>query len=362
VDPLPTVSPARVGIQPRILNQAHALLEHWAGTGEVPASALCVGRRGGVVEPRFFGVGPDALFSVASLTKPIVATAAVQAMERGLLTLDDPVAATVPEFSAQDKQDVRVRHLLTHTSGLPDQLPENIELRARHAPVWEFMHGACRQPLLFAPGTRVRYQSMGFSMLAEILQRRLERGLAEILHAEILEPLGMRSSWLGCPPEQQHRIPANLLEPGQEETDWTWNSAYWRGLGAPWGGLFTTPLDLARFSQMMLQEGTLGRARVLGGRAARAMTRNQLQAFPAMAEEDRRCRPWGLGWRLQGGHDPSYGDLLGPHAFGHHGATGCLWWIDPETDAFAIILTTRPGGEELAHLRRVSNIVAAALA
>jgi CubicO group peptidase (beta-lactamase class C family) len=360
---IPIVSPSRVGFVPDRLQRAVELLRGWSETGEVPASALCVGRRGAMVEPCVFGVAPGTPFLVASITKPILAAGVMALVERGRLGLDDRVAEYVPEFVGEGKGDVRIRHLLTHTSGLPDMLPENDQLRAAHAPLSAFVEGACRHPLLFPPGTRLRYQSMGFALLGEILARLAGAPAAEFLRRELFEPLGMADTALGAPADWLDRIAPSLLEEGREPCDWDWNSPYWRGLGAPWGGLVTTPADLARFARMMLDEGMLGRVRVLGTATVRAMAANQLEGFPSLPEEERRCRPWGLGWRLRWpGISANFGDLTGPRTYGHWGATGTLLWIDPDADAFCILLTNRPGGDEGRYLARASSCVAAALA
>jgi CubicO group peptidase (beta-lactamase class C family) len=92
------------------------------------------------------------------------------------------------------------------------------------------------------------------------------------------------------------------------------------------------------------------------------MTTNQLAGFPLLPEEERRCRPWGLGWRLRWpGESAHLGDLIGPNACGHWGATGCLFWIDPDADAFAILCTSRQQHPDGRYMARISNAVASAL-
>jgi CubicO group peptidase (beta-lactamase class C family) len=369
---LPAAKHEEIGIDPARFRQACGLLRRWADEDAVPAAALCVGRRGRMVAPRFFGrqcpergapsLRQDALFLVASLTKPVTVAAVMLLVERGELTLDDPATAFVPEFAAEGKGAVTIRHLMTHTSGLPDQLPDNAALRAAHRPLAAFVAGACASPLLFPPGTKVSYQSMGTALLGEVVRRVTGEALAEFLRREIFEPLGMVDTSLGWQPEKSDRIAAVRLLPGMEKTDWHWNTPYWLGFGAPWGGLITSPADYARFCQLMLNGGTLGGVRLFGPATVRAMATNQLAAMPQIPEEDRRCQPWGLGWRLHGpGHAPSFGDLLGPRTYGHWGATGTLSWMDPDAEAFCVLLTTRSLDEEGNYLARASNAVAAAL-
>jgi CubicO group peptidase (beta-lactamase class C family) len=367
---LPLVEPERIGLDPSRLQRAYELLVRWTDSGELPAAALCVGRRAGVVAPRVFGrrspagrepAQPDALFLLASITKPVTATAVMLLVERGRLTLDDRVADLVPAFAQNGKADVRLRHLLTHTSGLPDMTPSNDRLRAEHRPLEAFIEEVCGLPLLFPPGTQVRYQSMGFAMLAEVVHQASGTELREFLRRELFEPLGMTDTSLGWREQTRERITVVRVSPEQQQTDWNWNSPYWLGFGAPWGGLISTPADLARLCRTLLGLGTLDGKRVLGPATVRAMTSNQLATMSLVPEVERRCRPWGLGWRLAWpGQSENFGDLVGSKAFGHWGATGTLCWVDPVSDLFCILLTTQPQGDHGHYLARISNIVASA--
>lgn len=353
------------------LDAAFNLLDAWTAKGLVPAATLCVGRRGRVVEPRFFGrLHPDAmsplpansLFLIASITKPVVVGAVMLLVERGQLTLEDRVSRFVPRFAANGKENIHVRHLMTHTSGLPDMLPNNDALRAKHQPLSAFIDDVCRLKPEFPAGTRVQYQSMGIAMLAEIVHQITGATIAEFLRREVFQPLGMNDTSLGWNPATKGRIAAVKISPEQAKTDWNWNTPYWLGFGAPWGGLITSPADFAKYCLMMLGEGALGKTRIFSPATVRAMTSNQLAAMPAVPEEERRCRPWGLGWRLNWpAHSANFGDLLGPKTYGHWGATGTLCWLDPDSQAFCIIFTTQPQEPEGRFLARLSNAVAAAL-
>jgi CubicO group peptidase (beta-lactamase class C family) len=305
---------------------------------------------------------PDALFLVASITKPIIVTAAMILLERGELLLSDAVAAFVPEFAKHDKEAVEIRHLMTHTSGLPDMLPNNEQLRREHKPLSAFVEAVCEADLLFPPGTQVSYQSMGTLMLAEVIQRITGMSIQEFVRREIFIPLGMVSTSLGALPALKDKIVPVRQSPELLTEDWTWNSSYWLSLGAPWGGMITSLADLACFCQMMLNRGELFGTRILSQSSIRAMTMNQLAFLPGVPEAERRCRPWGLGWRLNwGGMSNNFGDLLGPRTYGHWGSTGTVCWIDPDAEAFLILFTTLPQDPDGAYLARISNMIAAAL-
>jgi CubicO group peptidase (beta-lactamase class C family) len=276
--------------------------------------------------------------------------------------LQDPVARYVPRFAANGKEAVHVRHLLTHASGLPDMLPNNDKLRSAHQPFSAFIDEICKLKLDFASGTGVQYQSMGIAMLAEIVHQVSGVTAAEFLRREVFVPLGMNDTSLGWRPETKGRIAAVRISAEQAKTDWNWNTPYWLGFGAPWGGLITSPGDLAKYCLMMLGEGAWGKVRIFSPTTVRAMTMNQLAAMPKVPEEERRCRPWGLGWRLNWpAHSANFGDLLGPRAYGHWGATGTLCWLDPDAQAFCIIFTTQPQEPEGRFLARLSNVIAAAV-
>lgn len=358
-----------------------ALARSWCDEARVPALALIAGNSTETLGPEFFGRqcaeapgGPplrdDAMFLIASITKPVVATGVMLLIERGQLSLGDRVTEFIPEFGKHGKYGVEIRHLLTHTSGLPDMLPNNRELRAAHAPLSTFVAETCNTPLSFPPGRAVQYQSMGYAILGEIIQRISGHSCAEFLNRELFRPLGMHDTALGAPeswfagesPNVQRIAEVRLPPEQQDAADWNWNSRYWRTLGAPWGGLLTTPADLAKFCRMMLHGGRAPAGQLLSSAGIAAATRNQLAAMRDVPESEIRCRPWGLGWRLNWpAHSANFGDLLGPRTYGHWGATGTVLWIDPDQDLFAVILTTQPQEPDGPHLARLSNAIAAAL-
>ncbi len=365
-------NPEALNLDPAALRRADELVQRWVTEDRIPAAGWIVGRRGRTIDQRLIGrqrpakdapaLAKDALFLIASITKPVTVAAVMMLVERGRLALDDRVADIVPAFAAHDKRDVQVRHLMTHTSGLPDMLPDNEKLRRTHSQLPAFIQETCRLKLLFPPGTRVSYQSMGTAMLAEIVHQIAGMTLADFLAKEVFGPLEMNDTSLGCPANRRERVAHVRVPKELEKADWNWNSAYWLGFGAPWGGLVTTPSDFARYCQMMLNGGVLGKVRILSPASVRAMTSNQLAAMPRVPEEDRRCKPWGLGWRLNWpAHSANFGDLLGPRTYGHWGSTGTLCWIDPDTESYFILFTTQPQEPDGRFLARLSNTIAAGL-
>lgn len=310
------------------------------------------------------------IYLVASITKPIIALGALLLIEQGELSLGDRVVDFLPEFGKQGKYGVEIRHLLTHTSGLPDMLPENSALRSRHAPLEEFVRGTCEQPLAFPAGKGVQYQSMGFAILAAILEQISGQTCSGFLDEHVFRPLEMRDTALGAPDdwwEPGRRIEERLVEvrltPEQTAaTTWNWNSRYWRQLGAPWGGLLTTAEDLAKLARCLLNRGrSPAGTYVFSPATVQAATSNQLERQRDVPEVERRCRPWGLGWRLHWpAHSANFGDLLGPRSYGHWGATGTVMWIDPDRANYGIVLSSQPQEPGGYFLARMSNAIAAA--
>ncbi|MFO0974922.1 MAG: serine hydrolase domain-containing protein [Planctomycetaceae bacterium] len=305
-------------------------------------------------------------YLIASLTKSVVATMFVQLASEGYFYLNEPVRNFLPGFHRGSHRTITLRHLLTHSSGLPDMLPNNHELRASHAGLGEFVAGTAAQEPGFVPGTATSYCSMGFALLAAIMEQRLNQSCAEILRSRLFEPLGMRESWLGLPDETFAElmptvVPCELPEWQANAPDWNWNSAYWRKLGAPWGGMISTGKDLGRLLQCLLNNGQNEKGQsVVSPAVAIACTRNQTIRMSNLPETDRKRRPWGFGWRLNWpDHSGCFSDFLPSSAFGHWGATGTLMWVDRTSSRWCVILTNQPFEKSQTAIQRTSNIVAA---
>lgn len=371
---LPLAKPEEIDLDSQRLQRAYDLLEKWTAEGSIPGGAIAVGRRGKLVEPRYFGrQGPEAdappirrdgMFLLASITKPIVYLGAMILVERGLLSLSRRVTDYLPDFAAHHKEATLVQHLFTHTSGLPDMLKDNIELRRAHAPLEKFISAAIRETVpLFPPGTSYSYQSMGTLVVAELVQKLSGMTIHDFLRKEIFEPLGLASTSLGSrglPAATQERL-VRVQTQANQEPSFDWNSKYWRELGSPWGGMFSTPEDFAVLCELMLSGGRYGDVRLVTPMIVELMTNNRLDDHPDLPESIRRSRPWGLGWSLNHQqHDDVLCDVLGPYIFGHLGSTGTLFWVDPLHEGFCIIFTSGERARGPWRLVAMSNAVAAA--
>ncbi|HYI95436.1 MAG TPA: serine hydrolase domain-containing protein [Bryobacteraceae bacterium] len=358
-------SPTSVGMSGPRLEAAASILESEVKDRSLGAASILVARQGKIILQRSFGrlsskegsatVAPDSVFLLASITKPVTACALMLLVERGKVSLSDPVSRYLPEFTGDDRARIRVRDLLAHTSGLPDMLPENTELRRANVPLKEFVLRAYKTPLLYPPGTSFRYQSMGTLLAGEIVERVSGMRLRDFEKKEIFEPLGMNHSSLGL---GSHEIPGTVeawTSPNADQKDtarFGSNSAYWRDMGHPWGGMHSTTRDLAVLLQMFLNGGVYDGKRIFSRATVKAMTTDQNSHLQA---------PWGLGWAL--GRSivwNFFGDLSSVSTFGHAGATGTVAWADPETQLICVILTDRLL-EEGRLLRLISNAVVASI-
>lgn len=328
------------------LDEADKLLREKTGSGEVQGAALLV-RQGKQHFVRGYGrATANTPFLIASITKPMTVSGVMLVRDRGGLSIDDPVKKYIPEFSGGDRDKVLIRHLLTHTSGLPDMLPENEELRKRHAPLSEFVAGTCKTPLLFTPGTKVSYQSMGILLASEIVQRVTKTQFPEFLKKEIFSKTGMPSTSLGL---GGRKLGETAQSQVPEKSNWDWNSEYWRNLGAPWGGAISTVRDIADFLEVFSPSVKHPLPLPWKPGTTAEMLKVQTNGLGD---------PWGLGWSRDPG---KFGKGCSATAFGHSGSTGTLAWHDPEAQLTFVLLTTLPADRSSKTvLRPVSDIASEA--
>jgi CubicO group peptidase (beta-lactamase class C family) len=332
---LANVSPLFAALRGERWDEAAELLQRATATKQVDAAVLHIVQRDASFT-RHFGKAPsaDAMFLLGSISKPINVTAVMTVFDQGKLQLDDRVKRFLPAFTGEGRDEVTIRHLLTHVSGLPDQLANNNELRKQHAPLTEFADHALRARLSFAPGTRYQYSSMGILLATRIAERISGLDILTLVDRTVFQPLDMKHSAQGLGRFQLEEMVRCQMTGAAPESgsgdpqarEWDWNSPYWRKLGAPWGGTHASAPDLATFLGEFLRTG----GKVLKPQTARLMIKNHNPAgFP----------PRGLGFAV-GKACGSPG--CSEQTFGHSGSTGTLCWADPASETICVVLTSLP--------------------
>ena len=365
-EPAPHSHPQDLGLDPTRLDRAYALVQRMLSPRPEYGAAILVGRGHRILAPRAFGrmgaaaapaVSPGTIFLIASCTKPIVASAACLLIEQGLLELNQPLHEIIPEV-AEEQNGIRLIHLMTHTSGF-GSIPRNQEFRATRQPLARFLREMFkRRKFDFSPGTGVKYCNAGFLLLSEAISRAGGMPTPDFLEKEFFRPLDMPDSFLGRTDQDRSRISDCVLPAELAAAVSNWNTDYFHRLGNPWGGLFSTVRDYARFLQMLLNGGEYRGVRVFSPATIRMMTSNQILRLPGLSRTHRIAHATGLGWQLRdNGHFQFMGSLVSPRAFGHYGVTGCSVWADPETGLFMTLFSNKPYSDR--ELGIVSNAVVA---
>ena len=332
---------ARLRDDPSLLDGVVERLRSRVVSGDLPAAALAIGNAEGSIRSATFAargrqMSPDSFFFLASVTKPIFATAFMQLVDEGLVSLDGPIVRYVPEFgNGPHKEEVTARHLLTHTSGIPDYTPDMI--RSNRPSAATMTQYGLASPLRFPPGTRYEYCSVSFYVLGEIIKRLTGIAHADYLRQRLLEPLGMQTTYdprrSGRPVVAVHGVGIdNRLS----------RFVVLRYLAAaqiPGGGLFGTLDDLLRFGAAVLRPHSVdGRAVPLSARLIETMMADQLGGLQGTYEGEERAVHFGLGW----GKPTLMHETSGsPRAVWHGGATGTRLWIDPDAGLVFVFFTNQ---------------------
>lgn len=273
----------------------------------------------------------DTIFDLASVTKTFTTLAVMQQVEAGLVSLDEPVATYLPAFAENGKDGVTVRHLLTHTGGLPAWLP----LYSAYDTVEERFAAVLAVEPRTAPGEAYVYSDLSLITLGLVVEEVTGSPLDEVIADGITGPLGMTDTMFNPPASLVDRIAATEEQPwagremirGEVHDENAWSL----GGVAGHAGLFSTAHDLAVLARTLLNGGRYGHTRILEEDTVRAMLVNENAEFPRNSH--------GLGFELD---QRWYMDGLStPVTFGHTGYTGTSVVIDPLSDSFVILLTNR---------------------
>ena len=381
-------TPEEAGMSSRRIQHVRELAAGWVEDGMHPALVVLVARRGVIVLYEAYGkLTPDAgspilqrdsIFPLASLTKPITATAVMALVEDGLLGLNRPVQSYIPEFVGDGKADVLVHHLLTHTSGLrvdmvyllqlgfdpPAGTPEEMGLppleETQHPLVHSLVTPQYGVPLSMKPGEEMIYCDLNYALLGEIVRRVGEQSYASFATERILEPLGMNDTHFIVPNSMRSRAvkrPEDSVFAGLNE-EWIMD------VPMPWAGVFSTAHDMGIFGQMFLNGGVYGDTRILSSPTVAAMTRNQI---PGVGSEYRGEHhdeaPWGYGWNIHAGVKWAKvpGALMSPETFQAGGAGGVHMWVDPTYELVGIYFSVVTEMLDDAHHRYAADLFGSAV-
>ena len=298
------------------------------GTREGGLTSYAVGR----IDWPADAPAPDerTLWDLASLTKVVgMTTAMMQLVEQDRVELDAPVIRYLPEFAGDGKERVTIRHLLTHSSGLPSWRPLYKEATTADTAI-AIVYAT---PLDTVPGARMAYSDLGAILLGKVVERVSGEALDAYLARHVFGPLGMTSTMYRPDRSQHARVAPTEFDPWRQRQirgEVHDENAFMLGGVSGHAGLFSTAADLTRFARMLLAGGTLD-----GVRAVRASTIAQFTAIQDPGLSNRA-----LGWETPSGQN-SAGRLMSARAFGHTGFTGTSLWINPEHGVFVLLLTNR---------------------
>jgi CubicO group peptidase (beta-lactamase class C family) len=286
----------------------------------------------------------DSIFRIASMTKPITATAMMILHDEGKLSIDDPIAKFIPAFKGQKLKDgsavrsVTIRDVLTHTAGLSrppgsDFLTKSLE---------EIVDDIGRAPLAFEPGSKWQYSS-GLNVAARIIEVLSGESYADFLDSRLFKPLGMKDTTFVLSKAQASRlamtyspkeggggiVPSShasvILDPTVQRTP------------NPSGGLFSTAADIVRFYQMILSGGKSAEQSIISKKSIELMTTVQSGDVVTGFTPG---NGWGLGWCVVR-NPQGVSRLLNPGTCGHGGAFGTQVWMDPQRGVVFVLMIQR---------------------
>jgi CubicO group peptidase (beta-lactamase class C family) len=372
-------TPEAVGLQASYLNYIDTAVAKSIGAGELPGAVVLVARHGQIAYFKAFGnrsVRPktepmtvDTIFDLSSLTKVVATTPSIMLLvENGTLRLEDKVKRYLPKFTGGGKDNITLRQLLTHYSGLRPDFDLSREWFGYPAALEELW----KITTVSDPGKEFAYSDLNFIALGEIIHSVSGETLDVFAREHVFVPLDMKDTCFRPPEKMIPRIAptekrSNTLQylkglPSKASLDVmvrgeVHDPTAWRMGGvAGHAGVFSSAQDLAIYAQMLLDSGAYPGGRFLSPATIQAMTSPQ--------SPDKSSQVRGYGWDIESSYSSPRGDIFAK-GYGHTGFSGTSLWIHPPTESFIIILSNRvhpDGGKDINHLRgAIANIVAGAI-
>ena len=370
----PKSSPEEVGLSAERLKRVHALVQRYIDQGEIAGAVSLVARGGRVAYFESQGVmdlesrrpmAADAIFRLASMTKPITSLAVMMLHEEGRFLLEDPVSKFLPEFKNMKvavpnapneralagyrlvpaEREITIRHLLTHSAGLAsgsggptmDLMKKLSASRKPEEDLAGYIRRLAELPLNFQPGAAWEY-GPATDVLGRLVEAVSGQPLDRFLRERILDPLGMKDTWFYLPADRLPRLASAYQKQGGALNKLTAagpanpNGRFFSGAG----GLAGTAEDYFRFCQMLLNGGQIDGVRLVSRKTIEMMTANQIGRLP-LWQDSYRGYGFGLGFRVRERLGESL-TLGSPGEFGWGGAYGTYFWVDPKERMIGILM------------------------
>src|SRR6202166_3097181 len=349
-----TAPPSRLGVVDGIVQDA-------ISDGQIPGAVVLIGHDGQVIyrkafgeralEPRREPMAVDTIFDVASLTKVVATSIAVtQLVQKGQVRVNEPVVKYITEFAENGKDEITVRELLTHHSGLPKDLDLSQPWEGRDTA----LQMAYAEKPIYAPGSQFLYSDVNFIVLGALVERVSGTSLDQYCRKNIFLPLMMTHTRFLPPAAWLPKIAPTQFDEHDKMLRGVVHDPTARRMGGVAGhaGVFSTADDLSKFAQALLAGST-----ILSPLMVEKMTTPQQPPTSTVLR--------GFGWDIDSPFSSNRGDLLPVGSFGHTGFTGTSLWIDPTTRTYIIVLTNavhpRGKGSAVALRSKIATAVAAAL-
>ncbi len=397
---LPTAKPEDVGLSSLRLARITETLKADVERGRIPGAVVVIARRGRIAYAEAVGfrdkatgapMSPDAIFRIASMTKPLVSVAAMMLYEDGRLFVSDPVSKYIPALGKMQvgveridpmtgksvltlvpaEREMTVQDLLRHTSGLTygnrgttaihKAYPMSSSAASREVTSAEFIDRLAKAPLLYQPGTRWEY-SFSSDVLGRVVEVASGKSLGQFLSERIFEPLKMTDTGFWVPAAKQARLAqAFATDPDTGKPVTIPDVSVPAKFECGGGCAVSTAGDYVRFAQMMLNRGTLDGTRLLGRKTVEYMTSDHLG--PVTGAGDYLPGPgygFGLGFAVR--RETGLASLTGSAGdYNWGGAYGTAFWVDPKEQLVVVFMVQAPGAIRVHYRQLLKSFVLQAI-
>ena len=376
-DPLPRATPQSLGFSPERLARIASTMNADIARGQLPGAVIAIARRGKLAYYESFGsidgarsrpMPRDAIFPIASMTKPLTGVALLTLLEEGRLALTDPVERFFPgmanrrvavdgnpENTVAALRPITLTDLARHTSGIPYGArgttaahrlwPGSSGTSAREYNASSFIEKISTLPLLSQPGTSWEY-SLSIDVLGLVVEKLTEQRLGAAMDQRILRPLGMRDTGFVVPEAQRGRYASPLpQDPATRQPQSVTVGLSQPGYDCGGGCAVSTAADYIRFAQMLLNGGQLDGRRILSRKTVEEMTRDHMHPGIAnnLTNTEGNMVNWGFGLTVAVRREGGSGLLGSPGMFSWNGAYGTAMWVDPKEQLAVVFMASTPG-------------------